>query len=97
VRRNETHVPLDVVRIERWDPVSVKVVVLVYGGGRRSGQRDINQTRGRSSDVLFPEPVSQVGCDALPEGVRAQGEVSPCAADVRHAEGEECAELRGIA
>jgi len=33
----------------------------------------------------------------LPEGVCAQGEVPPCAADVRHAEGEEYAEFRGIA
>ena len=41
--------------------------------------------------------MSQVGCDALPEGVRAQGEVPPCPADVRHAEGEEYTEFRGIA
>jgi hypothetical protein len=29
--------------------------------------------------------------------VRVQSEVHPCAADVRHAEGEEYAEFRGIA
>ena len=41
--------------------------------------------------------MSQIGGDALPEDVRAQSEVPPCAADVRHAEREEYAEFRGVA
>ena len=91
--RNEAHVPLDVVRIERWDPVSASFIVIVGRDGRRTGQRDIDQTRGRSSNVLLPESVPQVWGDALPEGMRAQSEVPPRAADVGHAEREEDAEF----